>query len=122
MASGASVSAVKVKFSPCIIKTVLALAFPVVGCRSCLSKPSSNLPCKADQSRVAQTVLHFLDRHRLGRQGRPWLGCLPENGVVQHRKKVLEIRKADRLYHVAQRQSLNLAALNAQPAGLILEE
>ena len=80
------------------------------------------LAFQGDQVRVAQAVLHFLNRYDFGCNGIVRLCCLPENGIVQHRKKILNVRKTGHLNHVAHRHVADLPAFDPQPAGIVLKE
>ena len=115
MASGASVSAVKVKFSLCNHQDRPFPYFP--GCRLAipLTKTSSNLPFNVDQFRVAQTVFDVVHRYGLGESGTMGLGCLSKNRILQHRQEVLEIRKSHRLNYIAHGKASPCRLLTHKP-------
>jgi hypothetical protein len=87
-----------------------------------LDKAIQQLALQRNQARVAQSILHLLERDRPGGQGRAGLGGLPKNGVLQHRQKILNVREARHLHLVAHGNGLNLAALDAQAARIVLQE
>jgi hypothetical protein len=70
------------------------------------------LAFERDEIGMMQAGLHAFDGRRFGHYGRPGFGRFSERSVLQDGQEVIEIRKADDLDFVANREGVELAALD----------
>src|SRR5580765_6575649 len=80
------------------------------------------LAFESDEVGMMQTSLHAVYCCCFGRYGRPGFGRFSERSVLQHGEKVIEVRKSDDLDFVANREAVELAALDVQTSACIFEE